>query len=102
MPDRTIHLTIFANSIPQAKPLIFLHGQEIKPTVVKEKESYNLQVVIKFNAKAYMPMQKTSSTISMISLYLYSMVSPPFLFSISFLPTKHKKYSIVSLPTILP
>lgn len=49
----TIQLTVFADGIPQVKQLIFFRGQGIGPTVVREKESYDPRVVIKFNAKAY-------------------------------------------------
>ena len=49
----TIQLTVFADGIPRVKPLIFFRGQGIGPTVVKEMESYDPRVVVKFNAKAY-------------------------------------------------
>ena len=49
----TIQLTVFADGIPRVKPLIFFRGQGIGPTVVREKESYDPRVVVKFNAKAY-------------------------------------------------
>ena len=49
----TIQLTVFADGIPRVKPVIFFRGQGIGPTVVKEMENYDPQVVVKFNAKAY-------------------------------------------------
>jgi len=48
-----VQLTVFADSIPHVKPLVFFRGQGIGEEVVKEKESYDPRIIVKFNAKAY-------------------------------------------------
>lgn len=49
----TVQLTVFADAIPRVKPLVFFRGQGIGGGVVKEMESYDPRVVVKFNMKAY-------------------------------------------------
>jgi len=49
----TIQLTVFADSIPRVKPLIFFRGKGVGPTILAEKQLYDSRVVVKFNPTAY-------------------------------------------------
>ena len=46
-------LTVFADAVPRVKPLVFFRGMRIGGGVVKEMESYDPRVVVKFNMKTY-------------------------------------------------
>jgi len=48
----TIQLTVFADGIPQIKPLVCFRGIGIGATIVTEWTTYDPRVIVKFNPKA--------------------------------------------------
>jgi len=49
----TVQLTVCADGVPRIKPLVFFRGLGVGGGILKEKESYDSRVDVKFNPKAY-------------------------------------------------
>jgi len=51
----TIQLTVFADGpgIPSVKPVLFISGEGVGSSIVREWEEYDPRVVVKFNATTY-------------------------------------------------